>query len=90
MQRNITPPRGVFVGKNFMTPDILEYGRVRLGVWYEISKGRGFTGTTIYGVTIRPYSAKSSVSKLSKMVNSVEEALEYLREVSVEGAKGEY
>ena len=38
-------------GKNFMTPDIIEYGWVSDNVAYELSSGWGIGGGTLYGVT---------------------------------------
>lgn len=44
--------RQVYKGsKNFMTPEILEYGKTGPFL-YEISKGEGFSHKTIYGLTI--------------------------------------
>ena len=49
-------PKGVFKGRNFMTPEVLGYTRGTWQgrtVWIEVSKGRGLIGDTIYGVTVR-------------------------------------
>lgn len=51
-----TPPRGVFNGRNFMTPDYVAcYRRQMRGrtVFIEISEGRGMSGQPIYGATFR-------------------------------------
>lgn len=38
-------------GKNFMTPDVIQYGQK--GPWvYELSLGEGFDRRPIYGVTV--------------------------------------
>lgn len=37
--------------RNFMTPDVLGYFPLRNGC-AELSRGRGFEGETIYGVTV--------------------------------------
>jgi len=40
-------------GENFMTPTVVEYGFLGdTGIAYEISKGEGFVGDTIYGFTV--------------------------------------
>ena len=41
----------VIGGRNFMTPNVIEYRKITNGV-AEISTGRGFSGQTIYGVTV--------------------------------------
>jgi len=38
--------------KNFMSPNKLKIGKVNPNVAFELSSGRGFSGGTIYGVTI--------------------------------------
>ena len=38
-------------GKNFMTPDVIEYGWVDDNVAYELSTGSGIVGDAIFGVT---------------------------------------
>ena len=38
--------------KNFMTPNVEKYGKVNRNVAYELSSGRGFSGGTMYGVTV--------------------------------------
>jgi len=42
-------------GKNFMTPIILERGKISLYRTYEISRGKGISDQTIWGVTIVDY-----------------------------------
>lgn len=62
-------------GKNFMTPDFIEYGRTGIFV-YEITKGRGLDGNDIYGVTVVE-TDKCKRTELGKCVDSLEEAREY-------------
>ena len=42
-------------GKNFMTPTVLERGKISLYRAYEISRGKGIYDQTIWGVTIVDY-----------------------------------
>jgi hypothetical protein len=48
----INPPKGVFKGNNFMTPEVLGYCKVP-GGYVELSKGRGISRELIFGVTFR-------------------------------------
>ncbi len=50
------PGPGIFKNSNFMTPDVVGYARkiIRCRVaWVELSRGRGFEGEPIWGVTFR-------------------------------------
>ena len=48
-----TPPRGLFVGSNFMTPSILGY-YLAGDHWCELSEGTGLSHQPIFGVTVKP------------------------------------
>jgi hypothetical protein len=82
LERGLTPPHGVFKGRNIMTPEWVEGGRVRPGVWYEVSRGRGIEGEPIFGVTIRADDGQNVVSCPSKLVYSRKQALDYLQELA--------
>ena len=41
------------IGPNFMTPDVIEWGFVGDEYVYELSKGTGFVGEEIIGVSLR-------------------------------------
>jgi len=77
--REGSPPRGLFQGRNFMTPAIESYHPLRDGQsWAELSGGRGINNDPIFGVTIRP----DPEYKLSAMFYSRDEAIEYIKERS--------
>ena len=42
------------IGPNFMTPEVIEWGFVGDEYVYELSKGTGFVGEEIIGVSFRP------------------------------------
>lgn len=81
MKKILIPPKGVFRGSNFMTPDVLGYYKLRLG-YAELSHGRGMSNQPIFGVTVRPDIAFGSQGVRSKMFQSREEALTYIEELS--------
>jgi len=80
---NAFPPRGVFKGRNFMTPDLLGYARAKkpdakgLTVWVELSTGTGFEGEPIFGVTVRNAHGDHVSPDPSKMFFSRAAAEEY-------------
>lgn len=43
--------KNIVKGENFMTPNVLGYYKIKNGST-ELSQGEGFTGNTIYGVTV--------------------------------------
>jgi len=66
---------------NFMTPNVLKRG-VKGNFAYEISEGEGFNREPIFGVTFINRATETQEYDLSKMVYSLQEANEYLEEVS--------
>ena len=75
-------------GKNFMTPDVIEYGWVSDNVAYELSSGSGIVGDTLYGVTFldrrrnepRPMEYSSAVLDLAagrELIQIVKEELQH-------------
>lgn len=79
LARGIGSPNGTFKGQNFMTPEYVESGRIRPGLWYEISKGRGMSDEPIYAVTIRP----DTTPRLSKLTGGTfASALAYITELA--------
>lgn len=86
-----------FKSKNFMTPDVVSYGKVgaRLyrprgeGEYYELSRGRGLSNEQIFGVTvIRSEDNVLSDTDLNKMFNSKDEARGYINELKGRFGKG--
>jgi hypothetical protein len=71
----ISPPRGLFQGRNFMTPNIVGYYKLRLG-YAELSAGTGITNQAIYGVTCKPDDGRS------KLFQSRAEAMKYIEGLS--------
>lgn len=69
------PPRGLFRGKNFMTPNVLGYYKLREG-YAELSEGRGMSNQPIFGVTVKPDDGRS------KLCFSRTEAETYIEELS--------
>ena len=43
--------RSVVKGTNFMTPNIISHHKIKGGA-VELSSGKGFSGSTMYGVTV--------------------------------------
>lgn len=75
----VSPPRGLFPGKNIMTPEIIGYYKLRgKAVYVELSTGRGINHQPIWGVTVRP----DEEHKLSKLCHSRREAERYIEGLS--------
>jgi hypothetical protein len=70
------PPKGMFEGDNFMTPNVRGYYKLRCG-YAELSEGTGMSQQPIFGVTIRP-----DTEKRSKLFQSNMEALDYIEDLS--------
>lgn len=73
--------------KNFMTPDVIEYGLINANTAYELSKGAGlFSDKQIYGVTICRYEDGEfwNMHEKGKMCNSLDEARSYIEELKAE------
>lgn len=71
------PPRGLFEGKNFMTPNIRCYFKLWQHLGYaELSSGTGMNNQPIFGVTVRP------AKDLSKLFQSRLEAERYIESLS--------
>lgn len=85
--RECSAPRGVFPGKNFMTPHIEGYYKLREG-YAELSSGEGMTREPIFGVTVRGLArANDDVGRAlererSKMFHSRKAAIDYIKEMS--------
>lgn len=77
--------------RNFMTPDLVTYGK-RGALVYEISSGE-FGGHTIYGVTVLRENEDGTITRehdMSHMCETLEEAKVYahnLRDEQTEGAE---
>ena len=75
-----TPPKGVFVGINIMTPDVLGYYKLRSG-YVELSEGTGFQNGPIFGVTVGEEDEKGPDER-SELFFSKQEALSYIESLS--------
>lgn len=64
-------------GRNFMTPNLVKYGK-RGRLVYEISSGTGMRQQPIYGVTVLEIDGTER-SDLSTMFQSLREAEAYIR-----------
>lgn len=67
--------------KNLMTGDILRYGKIKRNKAFELSKGRGFSGKTLYGVSIASISKHGKTRRnysQSKVFFSKEKAENYI------------
>lgn len=69
-------------GKNFMTPDILDYGRTKSYFW-ELSTGRGMTNQPIFGVTVITHTGEQT--NLSNCFHSLESAKSHIESLEDEG-----
>ena len=70
-------PRGLFKGRNLMTPIVLAYYHLGDGVYAELSEGEGVLHDTLYGVTIRP-----DPHRLSQCFFSKTKAMAYIQDLS--------
>lgn len=57
---------------NFMTPNLIEYGLIAPYMAYELSKGEGIGGGTIYGVTV----LRSKYGKPTEKLRELSECFE--------------
>ena len=65
---------------NFMTPDIIKRGTTKRFHW-ELSRGQGFSGDAIWGVTVLNLDA-SRVPDISDMYRSKQDALDAIAELA--------
>ena len=63
---------------NFMTPMVMEYGATTEHV-YELSRGEGILGGSLFGVTILTHDGERT--ELSKSFDTLEEATEYIAKI---------
>ncbi len=52
---------------NFMTPDVLEVGKMHPCVAFEVSKGSGFEGEPIYGVSVVRVRCDGTTKRLTRL-----------------------
>ena len=67
--------------KNFMTPNIISYGKISSDIAYELSSGRGIFSDMMYGVSVARKNPDGSYKKmydLSKSFGSLDEAKKYI------------
>lgn len=67
--------KAVVKNKNFMTPTLVGYKKIKYGA-AEITSGEGFSGNTIYGITVVKHGVHNH--DLSKCVHSIDEVNEYI------------
>ena len=75
----------VFKGQNnFMTPDVLEYGQ-RGEYIFEVSKGKGIGGETIYGLTVLGISGEHyhELSGCYHSIKDINEAIAKLKDAVI-------
>lgn len=73
-----SPPSGTFPGKNFMTPNVIAYFKLREG-YAELSRGTGLYDQPIFGVTVRP---EVNVGDRSKLFQDETAARRYIESMS--------
>lgn len=73
------PAPKAFVGRNFVTPTVLEYIIGERGV-YEISRGEGIYREPLFGVTVSRDRIERD-HKASKCCRDLDEAYAYVREM---------
>lgn len=67
--------------RNFMTPNIIEYGRNGNLVW-ELSHGEGYRQTPIYGVSVLKHeNNRTEKTDLSQMFDSSTKAYQYIKKL---------
>ncbi len=71
----------IFKGRNFMTPDIIEYGHTKNGLKYELSEGRGFNNDKIFGVTVGNKLSTEVDHDKSDMFYSLQDARDYINTI---------
>ena len=77
LKRRQSVPAGTFVDRNFMTPTLLGYYKLRKG-FAELSTGEGLHREPIFGVTVSP----DPDHAMSKLCFSHSEALRYIEGLS--------
>ena len=75
------------MGPNFMTPDVIKWGFIGDDYVYELSKGTGFVGEEIIGVTVRSMEGEHDEfsrewSELQFSLASAHEWIELAREAA--------
>jgi len=70
--------RKKFVGTNFMTPDVIKYGKSKNGKYiYEVAEGRGIKNNLLFAVAVRTKDGLTSVPKLTDIFYKRQDALDY-------------
>lgn len=67
--------------KNFMTPNVIKYGKVRKDIAYEVASGSGIGGGTMYGVSfvkLKPDGSTERLYDVSKSFSSMEQVNNYI------------
>lgn len=70
--------------KNFMTPEVIKYGKISKNLAYELSFGIGLCREDLYGVSVVELLDDGTTRRrtdLSKVLNSLKEALDYIEEL---------
>ena len=74
--RSISKPQGLFGGKNFMTPDVINYYKLRKG-YAELSEGTGLNYQPIFGVTVQMHGGGMN-NPASQLFHPKREAMAYI------------
>lgn len=69
--------KSVVSGKNFMTPNIKGYYKINDTSAIELTTGKGFTGNTLYGVTVVLNGEHNN--NLSQSFNTEYKAMDYIK-----------
>ena len=69
--------------KNFMTPEILKFGKIGSNLVFELSQGTDFENEKIYGVTIVEIKEEKTLRRtdLSKVFFEKGEATKYINKI---------
>ena len=74
--------------KNFMTPNVISYGKIGKDVAYELSSGSGIFTPMLYGVSVvkeNPYGGYEKLTNISQSFTSLQEAKAYIEKLKREG-----
>lgn len=80
--RPISKPSGLFNGRNFMTPEIIGYYKLRKG-YAELSEGTGLNHQPIFGVTVQHHGTAGATDvAASQVFQSRQAARSYIEALS--------
>ena len=79
MARQHSKYREMFLGENFLTPNLIGYDRTQKGTVYELSEGRGIFTPMLYGVTI--HEEHNPTNAKSRSFDALEKAKAFIKEL---------